>query len=415
MYRCFFEEDLTHADITANSTIMEETLEKIESGSFPKFQEYMQIASCFLRFGWPNVIEEKLELSSLPDFLSACIRAFPLRSHESVLRDFFASPKVRAMLSFQDLYVGLSPSEAPAVFALLQALELEKGIFYPKGGFAEVSAALKKIAENHGVQISTDSTVKGLHVQNKRVQQAVVVDPKGQRIVEANKFVFNGDVPQTEMNLFVDHNMVDTEVVSARPSCGVVSLHFAFNQTLNGLLHHTLFLSDSYDHSWRTVEHPDNASFDPKKFNFYVHAPSRTDPSCCPAGTDAVTVLVPVPPLGMDDSRKYNTAEIRSAVLSRMEKQLQNMGLWQGNLETAIIGEVVNDPSYFKGKYDLFRGSAFGLTHNLRQLSLLRPGFKHPKLSNCYRVGASTRPGNGVPLVMVGAKLAAKTIMEDTS
>jgi phytoene dehydrogenase-like protein len=38
----------------------------------------------------------------------------------------------------QDLYVGLSPYDAPGVFSLLAATELTDGVWYPQGGFQTV-------------------------------------------------------------------------------------------------------------------------------------------------------------------------------------------------------------------------------------------------------------------------------------
>jgi len=64
-------------------------------------------------------------------------------------------------------------------------------------------------------------------------------------------------------------------------------------------------------------------------------------------------------------------------------------------------------------EFNLFRGSAFGLSHNIQQLSFFRPWIRAPGVSNVYRVGSSTRPGNGVPLVMVGARLAAEAVVRD--
>ena len=64
--------------------------------------------------------------SVLPHFAASALADFPAnlpvgQSHMDQLRRYFpASDKVRALLSFQDLYVGLSPHEAPAVFSLLQ-------------------------------------------------------------------------------------------------------------------------------------------------------------------------------------------------------------------------------------------------------------------------------------------------------
>ena len=66
------------------------------------------------------------------------------------------------------------------------------------------------------------------------------------------------------------------------PSCGVVSLHFALNTTLRCLTHHTLYISKEYTTSWNTIDNPNTAVFNCTNFNFYIHAPSRTDLSVCP-------------------------------------------------------------------------------------------------------------------------------------
>lgn len=52
----------------------------------------------------------------------------------------FGSTRIAALLSFQDLYVGLSPYSAPGVFSLLAAAELTEGVWYPIGGFSKVGA-----------------------------------------------------------------------------------------------------------------------------------------------------------------------------------------------------------------------------------------------------------------------------------
>ena len=65
------------------------------------------------------------------------VQSWPLKPHSRVLDETFDSDKMRALASFQDLYVGLEPytndnqigggvirKTAPAVFGLLAALEL---------------------------------------------------------------------------------------------------------------------------------------------------------------------------------------------------------------------------------------------------------------------------------------------------
>ena len=107
LYRCFFEEDLSFVDISDNEEAMKCSVDSIDLNSWPKFQDYMQVAQAFLDFGLPNVIKENFSKDFFLEFVLASLKAFPLRSHGDILRDFFPnSPKLRALLSFQDLYIG---------------------------------------------------------------------------------------------------------------------------------------------------------------------------------------------------------------------------------------------------------------------------------------------------------------------
>ena len=78
-----------------------------------------------------------------------------------------------------------------------------------------------------------------------------------------------------------------------------------------------------------------------------------------------------------------------------------------------IEHEVIISPPEWEEKYGLRYGAAFGLSHGLDQLSLFRPGNKDDVIQGLYFVGASTRPGNGVPLCFIGAKLTAERVLKD--
>ena len=78
-----------------------------------------------------------------------------------------------------------------------------------------------------------------------------------------------------------------------------------------------------------------------------------------------------------------------------------------------VVHEQVRTPLEWRDKYALRRGAVFGLSHNLAQLSLLRPARRHAGARGLHWVGASTRPGNGVPLVLIGAELAASEALQD--
>jgi phytoene desaturase (3,4-didehydrolycopene-forming) len=112
-----------------------------EANGAQKWDKYMQSTAAFLDCGLPNFIEERLDLQSFPAFLYEALKdgakSWPLKPHSNVLDATFDSQKMRAMASFQNLYVGLEPfrndkyfaggvlrKTAPAVFGLLAAIEL---------------------------------------------------------------------------------------------------------------------------------------------------------------------------------------------------------------------------------------------------------------------------------------------------
>ena len=154
-------------------------LELEAPGGFDRFEEYRATAREYLRAGWPIFIEEDISPSSLvklvPRFLATAVSAlwkWPLFGHDAQLRRVFPdSPRLRALCSFEDLYVGLSPVEAPAVFSLLAAIELDDaslnpdagradvGVFYPLGGFGQFPKLLADAAKANGVEIRTDTPV----------------------------------------------------------------------------------------------------------------------------------------------------------------------------------------------------------------------------------------------------------------
>ena len=143
--------------------------------------------------------------------------------------------------------------------------------------------------------------------------------------------------------------------------------------------------------------------------NFYLHAPSRSDPTSVSGGPgDALTALVPWPALSRDaslsrassypDTPEPVLASVRSAVITRIAEATGR------DITPSIVTSETYTSRTWASSHHLPAGAVFGSSHQLAQLSLLREaqevgrGFK-----GCFYVGASTKPGNGVPLVMIGS------------
>lgn len=161
---------------------------------------------------------------------------------------------------------------------------------------------------------------------------------------------------------------------------------------------------------------------------------------------DTILVLVPCPNLVRDPnlakrSRKealelykqqctdeYIT-NVRTAVVKRFNDIIQQNGTSSRehtntnivDFSSYILHEVVDTPITYANQTNVGAGTPFGLSHGLMQLSFMRPPsffnniinnrhdqYQHQINPNVLFCGASTRPGNGVPLVLIGAKLIAQ-------
>lgn len=443
-----------------------------ETDGASKWDEYMASTSAFLNCGLPNFIEERFDLTSFPSFLREALRgigkAWPLKPHSDVLDATFDSNKMRALASFQNLYVGLEPyrnnnelfggvlkTTAPAIFGLLAAIELHPdnklaGVFAPIGGFEAVSRSFQKLAEEKGVQVQCNATVtsvsdNGVHFKDKGGQEF---------FLPADLVIMNADLPYAKKSLF-SNTKDSTEIYdwddSFEYSSGVIAFHWSIDKELVDLNTHNVFLiSESrikMEASWRAIRSSELITGNGiEPFNFYVHRSSATDSTAAPKGCNSILVLVPtctlvrkeeLSNLPRDEAiQKYKEqfdeeriSRVRSAVLNRLG-MIDSLK----NLQTHIINEEVDTPGTYADHYNVAAGTPFALvsiyivldymsawlpwmilkcfllfqSHGFGQLSVTRPGAESPAHPNVLFVGASSRPGNGVPLVLIGAKLVAK-------
>jgi len=210
----------------------------------------------------------------------------------------------------------------------------------------------------------------------------------------------------------------------------MIEFCWALREPLPQLTQHNVFLGKDYEGSW---DRPSTvADFrDRHSFNFYVHRPTYTDTSAAPAGEDNIMIELPI---GNELERR---AAAKKAGLSAVEsdeelieaareaviKQFESMGYGApngGGMKALIKGERVVTPSEWEQRYNVKHGAVFGLSHGLLQLACFRPprqtgidSLDAQKVDGLHFVGASTRPGNGVPLVMMGVAVAYDNIIAE--
>ena len=100
----------------------------------------------------------------------------------------------------------------------------------------------------------------------------------------------------------------------------------------------------------------------------------------------------------------------RSSIFDRLKE------LGMEDLEYHIKFEICYPPATWESIYNISRGSVFGsLSHSIFQMGYFRPHNRHNRFRNLYFVGGSTHPGNGVPLVLMSAKLTSERILKENS
>mmetsp|Transcript_16225 Transcript_16225/g.48604 ORF Transcript_16225/g.48604 Transcript_16225/m.48604 type:complete len:396 (+) Transcript_16225:696-1883(+) len=393
---------------------MRAQLDTVEPGAGAQYDRFLKQARASLNMGVPNFIEKDftrasdyLRLPALLPKLGGVSLPQLLEPHDRMLKRYFKDWRIRGLLSFQDLYVGLSPATAPGVFSLLAGTELTDGVFYPAGGFATVVKGLLAAAERCGAQFHYNCAAAGIETAGGRVTGVRLTDGSH---LPADIVVSNRDLPASYTLLEGEAIEYGTQrhgrLAAMEYSAGVISYCWALKRRAPALLHHNVFLSGKGEEAWQRARSAEELQQFP---NFYVHCPARTDPTAAPDGRDSVMVLLPVA-----NMQQSGTDEYEALVTAGREAILRTMAAAGiGDIAEDIEEEVVTTPPQWRDLYGLQHGAAFGLSHGLNQLAPFRPAVKDQRVDGLYFVGASTRPGNGVPLCMISAALAAERIQQD--
>jgi phytoene desaturase len=380
-------------------------LECIEPGVTPRFYRFLEDACHKYRVGRKEFVERDFE--KVKDFfglrnLRLLLKTRAINNYYRSVSKFFRTEKLRQAFSFQTMYLGLSPFEAPAVYALLPYTELvEDGLWFPRGGMYKLVEGLGRLAVELGVGIHLGSTVQKILVTKDR---ATGVGVDGEEIW-ADVVLANADLPYVYRSLLPETALKDFRVRSLgrlKYTASAFVMYLGLGREYDHLLHHNVYLSEDYRGNFDAIFRRGRLPEDP---SFYTNVASRTDPDAAPEGMTALYVLVPVPHLGPGVDWEREGGPFKERVYERLEEKAGIDGLRQ-----SIAFEKVRTPADWKRDYNLEEGAAFGVGHGILQVGYFRPPFASRGIGGLYFVGASTRPGTGVPLVTIGARLVAERI-----
>lgn len=391
--------------LSSDMKFLQEQLESIQPGSFQGLLRYLHEGDRHYRLALDKLVNRNFRKAS--DFFSfqnlpLLFRLKPLIHHYRNMAAYFDDPRLKTAFTFQDVYMGLSPFEAPATFSLMPYTELTHGVWYPKGGMYSVVESLADLARQAGVEFIFNSAVGRIETDSTRARGVVLTDGTH---IEAEIILANADLPYVYQNLLPRDRMAKA-LSRKRFSCSVISFFWGVDKPYEALGPHTLFLADDYRENFESIVRGLSLPANP---SLYIHAPARLDSSMAPHGQDTLTAIVPVGHIS--DNGGQNWGELRDEARQQVFRRLRALGIT--DMESHIKFEVTYTPLSWRKRYNLVKGSTHGLSHTLTQMAYFRPPNRHQRYQNLYFVGASTHPGTGVPTAMVSGRLVAERIVEE--
>ena len=392
--------------LTSDLVTMHAQLEAFEPGSFQGFLRYLDEGCRHYKQALPNLVQRDfrsgLEFFN-PSNLLRFIQLKALVNHQRNLGNYFNDPRLKIAFSFQNMYMGLNPFEAPAIYSLMQYTEFAGGIWYPMGGMYSIVEALVKIAEKWGVRFLYKNPVKQINIDGNT---ATGITLESGKQIDADTIITNADLPYAYSQLLPDCGE-NKRLEHKKYGCSALIFYWGLDRRYPQLSAHNLLMAANYRKSFDPIYEDLGLPDDP---NIYVHVPTRLDTSLAPVGHDTLMIAIPCGHIDETSPQNWSTIQLnaRQTVLNR----LSSIGV--SDISDHINFELSNNPYDWQTRYNLTKGSTHGLSHNLMQMGYMRPHNRHARYHNLYFVGASTHPGTGIPCVLVSARQVAERVMEET-
>jgi phytoene desaturase len=386
--------------------LMEE-LERLEPGVRPRLLAYLGDAAAKYRTVFDGLVTRNEDnffrwLGSLG--VRGMLRLSVWRSLDGELRRFFGSRRIREALGSYAMYLGGSPFDLPGLFSILPYGELAYGLWLPKGGVYALVEGVERLARELGVTIITNCRARRILVENRRAAGIEFTDG---RIHHTPLVVSNVDVPTTDSQLLGAEALAPAtrrRRSKAKMTPGVLTFYWGIRGAVNNLGHHTIFLPGDFRGAFDDLLKRKRV---PRDLPFYVSVPSATDRGLAPGGATTMFVLVPTPLVSQmrDADWRAVTLDVKARVLARLRHHGVDLSAER------IAVEEVYTPVEWQRRFGLYDGSAFGAAHTLFQMGPMRAGNYSREVDGLFYVGASTTPGTGMPMVVLGGKMTAERVL----
>jgi phytoene desaturase len=393
LYRAHFADGSAidvHADVDRMTAEIERFAGPGEAGGF---QRYVHFVARLYRYQIRDFIDRNLDspLDLVTPNLARLVALGGFRRLGPTVARFLRDPRMQRVYSFQARYAGLAPTQALALYAVISYMDSVAGVFFPRGGMHAVPLAMAAAAAQHGVEFRYDTEVVTVEHQDGRAR--AVRTAAGDRVA-CDVVVLNPDLPVAYRDLL---GQVPRRLRRLRYSPSCFLMLAGSRSRYDAAVHHNVH----FGRAWDTVFDDllgGRLMGDP---SFLVSSPTRSDPSLAPPDREIYYVLFPTPNLDAPIDWRRVGPVYREHVVSTLATR-GYPGFGQG-LEV----EHVTTPLDW-AEQGMAAGTPFACAPTLLQTGPFRPGNRWGE--NVVFAGSGTRPGVGVPMVLLSGRLAAERI-----
>lgn len=439
-YRVYFEGRSEPVDIRSDRDASVSLFDTLEPGAGPKLEKYLDSARttydlALRRFLYTNFTSYPALVRRDVLTRAGTLVARLVQPLQSFVAQRFSDRRIQQILGYPAVFLGSSPYLAPSIYHLMSHLDLTDGVFYPRGGFTEVIAAVRRVAETQGVRIHTGTEAIELTTTptagegqgrsngstKARISGVRVRDTSGaERTLPASLVVGAVDLHHLETRWLPEtlRTYPQSYWDSRTPGPGALLLLLGVTGELPQLAHHTLLFTDRWEEGFDAIFGRDTHIPDPA--SLYVCRPSATDTGTdagiAPDGHQNLFVLVPIPAdpgLGHGGVNGDGDPAIELAA----DHAIAQIAEWIGEPDLAdrVVVRRTIAPADLEADLGAWRGTALGPAHTLRQSAFFRTRNVSKHVEGLYYAGSSTIPGIGLPMCLISAELVLKHVRGDTS
>ncbi|UJF16086.1 phytoene desaturase family protein [Jeotgalibaca sp. MA1X17-3] len=410
MYSAFFNDGKEKFDVSSDLVTMIREIEKISEEDSQGYLAYLD--DIYKRFiiakdhFLQQPFRNKRDFYN-PTTLLQGLRLKTFDTAEHSISKYIKDEKLKQMLSFQTLYIGVSPKNGPSLYTIIPMIEILYGIWFIKGGMHTMAKAMERLFLELGGSIHYHSDV----------QEILIVDQKAKGIAVDGEEIYsdyvmcNADFPYAMKNLVKDvkskGKYTDKKIDKMKYSCSCFVLYLGMDRKYDEVenLHNFMF-SKNLDQNLEQIFNGERLE-DP---SVYLYVPTKGDASLAPEGKEGLYILVPVSELSIAQY-EWNDETIRY-YRDKVFENLKNLPGME-NIEQEVVTEAYTTPLDWESKFNAYNGATFGLQPILTQSNHMRPQSKATHCENLYFTGSSTHPGAGVPIVLLSAKIATDELQLD--